>query len=188
MTQGEFAELFEVDVGTVSRWETGRLHPSPNVWKRIRNVAHIRYELVEASPVMKYVVPVDDLFHPYIVSSGLERSLKRLGLSAGEMFAGDTFKDRSHATSIYPVSGYRAMEIIQADPRWLAGSIAYAEGHCVSVTLGNVWCYGLVAPIPDTREAVMEWCADPSTDPEKEGFWVRLVPAGDLPRLSRQVK
>ena len=38
MTQAEFAVLFEVDDGTVSRWKKGKLHPAPKVWKRIRDI------------------------------------------------------------------------------------------------------------------------------------------------------
>ena len=38
MTQAEFAELFEVDDGTDSRWEQGKLRPAPKVWRRIRNI------------------------------------------------------------------------------------------------------------------------------------------------------
>ncbi len=64
MTQSEFAELFEVDDGTVSRWERGKLHPAPKVWKAIRKIAlnsSFGDELVEASPVCKYVVRMHDL-------------------------------------------------------------------------------------------------------------------------------
>jgi hypothetical protein len=38
MTQAEFAELFEVDDGTVSRCERGKLQPAPKVWKRNREI------------------------------------------------------------------------------------------------------------------------------------------------------
>ena len=56
MTQAEFAGLFGVDDGTVSRWERGKLHPASKVWRRIRNITlkedSLRDEaLVRASPV-----------------------------------------------------------------------------------------------------------------------------------------
>lgn len=40
MTQKQFAELLSVNQSTVSRWETGKLHPSRGEMERIR--AHAR--------------------------------------------------------------------------------------------------------------------------------------------------
>jgi transcriptional regulator with XRE-family HTH domain len=79
MTQAEFAELFEVDDGTVSRWERGKLRPAPKVWKRIREITlredSLRDEaLVRASPVYKYLVDIKRLTKPMVASRGISEA------------------------------------------------------------------------------------------------------------------
>ena len=37
-TQSQFAEQFEVDDGTVSRWERGKLRPSPAIIAQLREI------------------------------------------------------------------------------------------------------------------------------------------------------
>jgi transcriptional regulator with XRE-family HTH domain len=190
MTQGEFAEMFDVDEGTVSRWERGRLHPSPSAWRRMRQIAVSSASvtsdvMVKASPVCKYVVPMNDLVHPSTISRGLEEALKRMGISSQELFNGGTLEDRARRAPNYSISGYHALEIIQADKRWTAGAILFAEAHCVSVTLGDVWANMLLAPIPDREEAIMEFVMDAREEHEREGFWVRLITTEDLPRSNR---
>jgi transcriptional regulator with XRE-family HTH domain len=56
MTQEAFCKEFDVDPGTVSRWERGKLKPAPHVWKRIREIAlHVggplSDEVITASPL-----------------------------------------------------------------------------------------------------------------------------------------
>jgi transcriptional regulator with XRE-family HTH domain len=180
MTQAQFAEMFDVDVTTVSRWERGKLRPHPEAWKRIRQIAGATYDLVRASPVAKYVVSKNDLLRPSLISKGLERILKRYGIDAKEVFLGDNLRERAHRSAQYPVSGMHALEMIQADPRWRDGSAVYAEAHCVAVLLGHSWSTLLVAPLPDGDDAILEWGADTCDDPAKEGFWVRFVMAEEL--------
>ena len=52
-TQSQFAERFEVDDGTVSRWERGRVRPAPAVVAQLREIAlksMLGDELVRARP------------------------------------------------------------------------------------------------------------------------------------------
>jgi transcriptional regulator with XRE-family HTH domain len=182
MNQAQFGEMFDVDVTTVSRWEHGKLRPHPEAWKRISQIVSVTYDLVRASHVAKYVVRKNDLLHPSVISKDLERILKRYGINAKEVFLGDNLRELAHRSAQYPVSGMHALEIIQADPRWRDGSAVYAEAHCVAVLFGHAWSTLLVAPLPDGDEAILEWGADTSDDPEKEDFWVRFVTARDLPK------
>jgi transcriptional regulator with XRE-family HTH domain len=181
MTQGDFADLFGVDNGTVSRWERGKLSPHPGAWKRIREIATCADYTLKASPVIKFAARMDDLTHPCLVSRGLEVALKRVGISPPELFKGDTWPDMARTHRNYPISGARVLDMVQADPRWLEGSIVYVEAHCMSVTLG-VWANFILAPIPDRDEAVLELAADSREDPAAGGFWVNFVTAADLLR------
>jgi transcriptional regulator with XRE-family HTH domain len=181
MTQGEFADLFGVDDGTISRWERGKLNPHPGAWKRIREIATCADDALRASPVIKFAVRMDDLTHPLLVSRGLEEALKSAGISPRELFRGDSWPDMARAHRNYPISGARVLDMVQADPRWLQGSIVYVEAHCMSVTLG-VWANFVLAPIPDREEAVLELAADSREDPAAGGFWFRFVTAEDLLR------
>jgi len=61
-TQTQFAEQFEVDDGTVSRWERGKLRPSPAIVAQLREtVLRMSFvagkELIRASPILKLVAP-----------------------------------------------------------------------------------------------------------------------------------
>jgi hypothetical protein len=49
----------------------------------------------------------------------------------------------------------RALEMVSANPKWLAGEIAYAETHAFAVVLKK-WVWALVAPIPDKSMCVVE--------------------------------
>ena len=83
-TQSQFAEQFEVDDGTVSRWERGKLRPSPAIIAHLREIV-LRSsfvagkELIRASPILKFVSPIDDLKHPCVISKGIRAALKRAG-------------------------------------------------------------------------------------------------------------
>ena len=84
-TQSQFAEQFEVDDGTVSRWERGKLRPSPAIIAQLREIV-LRLgfvagkELIRASPILKCVSPIDDLKHPCVISKGIRVALKRAGI------------------------------------------------------------------------------------------------------------
>jgi hypothetical protein len=182
MTQAEFAELFGVDDGTVSRWERGKLHPAPKVWRRIRDITlkedSLRDEaLVRASPVYKYLVDIKRLTQPVVASRGITEALEIVGVLKG--------KDRpfgiaklARKSPQYKVSGTRALEIIQASPDWQRGDIVYAEVHCISPALGGVWVDAMIAPLPDRSAALIEFA--PSPRGASEGFRVQLTPLQDM--------
>jgi len=182
MTQAELAELFGVDDGTVSRWERGKLHPAPKVWRRIRDITlkedSLRDEaLVRASPVYKYLVDIKRLTKPVVASRGITEALEIVGVLKG--------KDRpfgiaklARKSPQYKVSGTRALEIIQANPDWQRGDIVYAEVHCISPALGGVWVDAMIAPLPDRSAALIEFA--PSPRGAGEGFRVQLTPLQDM--------
>ncbi len=173
MTQAQFAELFEVDDGTVSRWERGRVTPSPEHLIRLRDInAHAIFdEVTKASPGMKYVAHVNDLTHPVHLSKGAREALKRLGLSER-----DVQELEVQPTNPEEHGALRALELIQQDPLWLKRRVVYAEAHCVSAYFG--WVDAVVAPIHTQGIALVEWAKSPRAD--EEGFWVRLVRPTDL--------
>ena len=92
MTQAEFAEMFEVEDATVSRWERGKLHPSAKVWPRIREIAlrsaiPLSDEMVREAHVYKFIVPMNDLTHPAVVSKGAVEALARAGIKRTDLTA-----------------------------------------------------------------------------------------------------
>ena len=181
MTQAEFAELFEVDDGTVSRWERGKLHPAPKVWKRIRDITlkqdSLRDEaLVKASPVYKYLVDIKRLTKPIVASRGISDAIERVGaLKVKDLPFVANF---AHNSPQYKVSGTRALEIIRANPDWLRGDIVYAEVHCISPALGGVWVDAMIAPSPDRSATLIEFAASPRG--AGEGFRVQLIRLQDM--------
>jgi DNA-binding XRE family transcriptional regulator len=183
MTQSEFAAAFDVDDGTVSRWERGKLTPHPSAWRRVREIATCADDTLKASPVIKFLVRMDDLAHPVFVSRGVEEALKSAGIQTREVVHGyDVWRQWVEGHRDFPISAGHALDLVQADPRWLKGTIVYAEAHCISVTLDGEWVNLLVAPIPDREEAVVELAKDRRQDPAQGGFWVRFTTAEDLPR------
>jgi transcriptional regulator with XRE-family HTH domain len=189
MTQAEFAGLFGVDDGTVSRWERGKLHPAPKVWKQIRDITlkedSLRDEaLVRESPVYKYLVDIKRLTKPVVASRGITEALEIVGALKG--------KDRpfgivnfARKSSQYKVSGTRALEIIQTNPDWQRGDIVYAEVHCISPALGGVWVDAMIAPLPDRSATLIEFAVSPRGAGER--FRVQLVRLQDI-LLSRRRK
>ena len=189
MTQAEFAELFDVDDGTVSRWERGKLHPAPKVWKRIRDITlkedSLRDEaLVRASPVYKYLVNTKRLTKPFVASRGISEALEIVGALKvkDRPFGIARFARRSPQ---YEVSGTRALEIIQANTDWLRGDVVYAEVHCISPALDDVWVDAMIAPLPDRSATLIEFAASPRG--AGEGFRVQLIRLQDM-SLSRRRK
>lgn len=183
MTQAEFAQLFGVDDGTVSRWERGKLHPAPKIWQRIRNIvlkesSALDAELVRISPVYKCIVNVKDLTKLLVFSKAMIEAIKAVGAFEVDDKPFD-IGELSRKSSYYEVSSGRALEIIQADTRWSRGEIAYAEMHCVSSSLGGVWADAILAPLLDRDAAIIEFA--PSKRGATEGFWVKLIGLQDVP-------
>ncbi|MEM7748358.1 MAG: helix-turn-helix transcriptional regulator [Pseudomonadota bacterium] len=76
LSQEEFADLCGVSVSSVSRWETGKSKPSPEMVNTLRRIiTGIRPftspQYVQASPTWKVMVSLHDLHHVMIVSNGL---------------------------------------------------------------------------------------------------------------------
>ena len=176
-TQSQFAEQFEVDDGTVSRWERGKLRPTPAIIAHLREIVLrsgfvARKELIRASPILKCVSPIDDLKHPCVVSKGVCMALKRAGISDHDLSA--HIKEVQVGASA-ELSGAHALDVIQADPAWVSRRAVYAEAHCFAVLLG-VWADAMVIPLPDEPLALLEFM---HSSPQG-GFWVRVVRFEDL--------
>jgi len=178
-TQGQFAEQFEVDDGTVSRWERGKLRPSPAIIAHLREIV-LRSgfvagrELIRASPILKCVSPIDDLKHPSVISKGIRMALKRAGISDHDLSA--HVKEVQVGASA-DLSGAHALDIVQTDPAWVSRRAVYAEAHCFAVLLG-AWVDAMVIPLPDEPLALIEFT--PSSP--QGGFWVRIVRFEDIGR------
>ena len=178
-TQSQFAEQFEVDDGTVSRWERGKLRPSPAITAHLREIV-LRSgfvagrESIRASPILKCVSPIDDLKHPSVISKGIRMALKRAGISDHDLSA--HIKEVQVGASA-DLSGAHALDIVQTDPAWVSRRAVYAEAHCFAVLLG-VWVDAMVIPLPDEPLALIEFT--PSSP--QGGFWVRIVRFEDIKR------
>jgi hypothetical protein len=181
MTQSEFAEMMGVEDATVSRWERGKLCPSPKLWARIREIA-LRSatphsdELIQVSHAYKFVVRMNDLTNPTVVSQGVAEALAKVGLKPAEL-TGPWWSEAAHASPHYDISAVRALTIIETDNGWLSGEIAYAEAHAFSTSLG-LWLNLMVAPLPDRYSALIE--AVQAIRGEEGGFWTRIIPIGDV--------
>src|SRR5271166_1595790 len=89
MTLPEFASLYGVDEKQACRWECGIDHPKPEIWARIRSLTLKAYpllddELIEASPVYKYIADMKDLPHPVIASRAITEVLAAVGASEAQ--------------------------------------------------------------------------------------------------------
>jgi transcriptional regulator with XRE-family HTH domain len=177
LTQAEFAEMLHVNEGTVSRWERGKLRPHPHQLLRIRGIASLESERFVMSPVLKYTAPLYDLKRALIVSEGLERAAREAGTTVQTVLH-DVLDAARYSKTHYGVSGARALEIIEQDPRWATGTIAYAKAHFVALHFGAQWAHGLVSPIPEKNEAVVEFRMDATQG--THGFWVELVTLDSL--------
>jgi transcriptional regulator with XRE-family HTH domain len=177
-TQTQFAEQFEVDDGTVSRWERGKLRPSPAIVAQLREtVLRMSFvagkELVRASPILKAVAPIDDLKHPCVISKGVRLALKRAGIPDHDL----STPLEVQAGASPELSGAHALDVIQADPAWVNRRAAYAEAHCIAPRLGT-WVDAMLIPLPDEPLALTEFI--PSSP--QGGFWVRVVRFEDIKR------
>ena len=182
-TQSEFADRFGVETSTVSRWERGFVKPRPRALAEITKIATktdpFRSEdVIMASPVIKFLAPLNDLTTPLMVSKGLTEVLGELGYTFRDFLTrqGKELWARPNER-IYGISTARCLRDIQKDPRWLRGEIAYAEFRGFGKAI-NAWIRGLAAPLldPDKGDvALIEAVADRS-QLDRDGQFVRLVP------------
>src|SRR5271165_2950778 len=176
MTRGEFACLYGADEAGVSCWEQGLVRPHPETWARLRDLtlkassSHDE-DLVEASPLYKFLVDMKDLTHNVVASKGIIAAMKAVGIEKAEDKP-PVIAELARKSPHYEVSALRALEIVQADPGWLGGEIVYAEAHCISIALGGIWIDGMIAPLPDRLAALIEFT--PSKRGAAEGFRVHL--------------
>lgn len=177
MTQAQFAEEFEVDDGTVSRWERGRLHPSPQVWARINEIIARKGVVtgdvgIKASPTYKFLMPMGNLHNPMALSKGTIAALARMGIPYEDMASEQMFAEQAKASPDFEVSAYHALDLIEASPGWITGEVLYAEAHCIATRM-NLWVDMMVSPIPERYSALIE--AVPSYCGSAGSFWVNLV-------------
>jgi len=119
MTQRQFAETMGVEDATVSRWERGKLHPSPKLWSRIREIAlrsatPFANEVIKASKVYKFVAAMDHLTHPTVVSSGAVEALARVGIKPAGI-TGAWWAQGARTSPYYDSSAIHALEVVQAN-------------------------------------------------------------------------
>src|SRR5262249_591507 len=122
LTRMQLAELYGVDESTVYQWELGSAHPSVEIWARLRSVSlkassFLDDDLVRVSPPYKFIVDIEELTSPIIASKGIIEALKAVRASKGEDRAFG-LSEIARKSPHYQVSGIRALEIVQADPRW----------------------------------------------------------------------
>jgi len=172
LTQQLFAEEMGVDPATVSRWECGKLMPSPSVLGRIREIsrraepaysdAHIL-----SSPTLKYLCKLDDFSVPKLVSKGL---LQKMGVDLKEVLA-DT-------SPFWGGDDQRVNDTVQGDTRWLKGEIAFFEAvhRAADIHGSGLWWHSIGAPIAETSSMLWEGVLDPA--PNK--FWVKLTPFSEI--------
>jgi hypothetical protein len=179
----QFAALYGVDETKVYQWELGLEHPNPKTWSRLRNLtlsagSLLDEDLIRVSPLYKVLVDIEDLTSPIVASKGINEVVEAVGALKGEGQPMDA-AELAHGSPQYEISGIRALEIIQADPRWQAREIVYAEAHCVSLAIGGVWIDAMIAPLPGRIAALFEFAI--SRRGPEGGFWVHLVGLQDMP-------
>ena len=116
VTQEEFAERCGVTVSTVSRWETGKSHPSAPALEQIREI-YVRNRplfnsyVIEASPAIRFAVETPDLRVVVCSSKGLLA------------YRNCTFEE---FRTLPPSADYnRLTRDMQAHPDYIANEMAY---------------------------------------------------------------
>jgi hypothetical protein len=127
--------------------------------------------LARVSTVYKYIVDIHDLTSLIVASKGIIEALKAVGAYDEEDLP-DDITELPRGSPHYAISGARALEIIQADPRW-------HSGDCLAPALSDVWVDGIVAPLPERIAALIEFA--PSRRGSEGGFWVHPVTLEDMP-------
>ena len=173
VTQEKFAEEMGVDPGTVSRWESGKLTPTPKAFTRIRLICRkadpcYSPEYFEQSPTYKVLVMTDNFHKPVIATKGL---LAKVGMTAKEYFER---KPRSGVEDWGKIE-----QVCLNDPRWLRGDIAFFEAVGYSY-LDDCWWYVIGAPLAEGNCTLVEGIPDPKH--VEHTFWVKLYPFNDPPR------
>lgn len=173
LTQQLLAEQMGVDPATVSRWECGKLTPSPSVLSRIRAIssraepAHSDAYIL-SSPTLKYLCKLNDFSVPILLSKEL---LQTLGVTLEE--------ELTDPSSVWSEDsdGQRVNDIVQADPRWLRGEIAIFEAvNKASLPGESRWWHSIGAPIAESGAMLWEGILDPAPNE----FWVKLTPFTDM--------
>ena len=172
-TQQLFAEEMDVDPATVSRWECSKLTPSPSVLSRIREISR-RAEpahsdaYILSSPTMKYLCKLDDFSVPILLSKGL---LEAIGVTLEEVL-----KDPDRLWSA-DSDGQRVNDIVQADPRWLRGEIAFFETiHKAAIPGETRWWRSIGAPTAESGAMLWEGVLD--ANPNE--FWIKLTTFSEI--------
>ena len=130
-------------------------------------------ELVRASPVFKFLAPMDRLTQPVIISHGAATWLAaKVGVTQEELInrpeALHEYSDANPERYSHSIS--RALNMVQEDPRWPKLEISYVELRGYGRILGG-WGRGLVAPVPDEGLALFEAVLD--RDQSSDELWVR---------------
>ena len=172
-TQQQFAEELDVDPATVSRWECGKLTPSPALFSRIREISR-RAEpahsdaYILSSPTMKYLCKLDDFSVPMLLSKGL---LETLGVTLEEVLNNPDSLWREDG------EGQRVNDFVQADPRWLGGEIAFFEAiHKASIPGETRWWHSIGAPIAVSGAMLWEGVLDPTPS----DVWIKLTSFSEI--------
>ena len=145
-TQAQFADHMGVDASTVSRWERDKLAPSPPLLSDIRNIVqkaepcHSR-DYIEHAPTLKIVVDSDDFSKTVIASRGMLQ------------ITGTTFDELREHEHYWGEVDEKVNDIVQADPRWKQGAIAFVETtHKASFG----WVHTILAPLAETNCTLWE--------------------------------
>jgi transcriptional regulator with XRE-family HTH domain len=176
LTQSEFAEHFDVETSTVSRWERGLVKPMPKARAAIARIAakaaplHST-DLIRATPVFKYLARRGDLYTPLVVSRGFTVYLEEIGCTLDDFLNGQAAIWTQPDEPGYKRSVAYCVTQIEQDPRWLRGEIAYAEFRGFAKT-ARQWSAGLAVPLPDEPDtALVE-----AIKTIREGYYLKLVP------------
>jgi transcriptional regulator with XRE-family HTH domain len=181
-TQSEFAARFGVETSTVSRWERGFVKPRPKALAQITKMATktdpFRSEdVIMASPVIKFMAPLNDLTNTLMISKGLAEVLGELGYTSRDFLTRRKELWARPSDRIYGISIVRCLTDIEKDPRWLRGEIAYAEFRGFAKAI-NAWARGLAAPLldPDKGDVALVEAVPDRSQLDSDGQFVKLVP------------
>jgi transcriptional regulator with XRE-family HTH domain len=121
LTQSEFAEHFDVETSTVSRWERGLVMPMPKARAEITKIA-TRTDtfqskvIIQVSPVFKYLSTRDNLHTPVVISKGVTAYLDQVGYTFHDFMQGRVPWTQPDDPG-YEVSASHCLREIEKDPR-----------------------------------------------------------------------
>lgn len=168
-TQEQFATFLVVDPSTVSRWECGRLEPTPIHLNIMREVVRRYdpsqcYDFIERSPCLKYVCKYHDFKEGVTCSKGL---LEAHGVTREELM--------ENRDEFWTGQSDQFNTIVQANAQWQRGEIAFIE----TVHLAKLgWINAMGAPMEDTGTVLFEGVVIDEKRPHhpEKKFWVELYP------------